>query len=123
MRSAAGTSMKDGCVKLRDAIRHAISTKIPSTAKIWDALTLGTTEENASTNSYAKINQLADPIATGHPKLRVALSLMFQRANAHSRRRFCRFGTGYGIRTAFAGRNTVDAVSALKSISAGSAAP
>jgi hypothetical protein len=41
---------------------------MPSMAKICDTLTLGTTEENASTNSYAKINQLADSIATGTPQ-------------------------------------------------------
>jgi hypothetical protein len=38
---------------------------MPTVARICDTLTLGTTEENASTNSYAKMNQLADSIATG----------------------------------------------------------
>jgi len=52
--------MKEGCVKLCETIRQATSTTIPDTARTWEIRTLGMTEEKASTNSYAKANQLTD---------------------------------------------------------------
>ena len=64
--------MKDGCVRLRETIRQAMSTIIPNIARIWETRTLGTTEEKASTNSYAKINQPTDLLqerTTGHVSL------------------------------------------------------
>lgn len=50
--------MKDGPVKLWLTTRHPISRRIPKTARIWVTLTLGTTDEKASTNSYANLNHL-----------------------------------------------------------------
>jgi hypothetical protein len=49
-------STKDGFVKLWLKTRHPTSRRIPRTARIWLTLTLGTTDEKASTNSYANLN-------------------------------------------------------------------
>jgi len=54
-----------------------MSRRMPKTARIWLTLTLGTTDEKASTNSYANLNHLTSSSSEfENDKLRTALSIM-----------------------------------------------
>jgi len=71
-------SMKDGPVKLWLTRRHPMSRRIPKTARIWVTLTLGTTDEKASTNSYANLNHLtSSPSEFENVKPRAVLSILY----------------------------------------------
>ena len=61
-----------------------MSRRIPRTARIWLTLTLGTTDEKASTNSYANLNHLTCSEFES-VKLRTALSIMHPVTNEESR--------------------------------------
>lgn len=54
-----------------------MSRRMPNTARIWLTLTLGTTDEKASTNSYANLHHLTSSRSEfENVKLGVALSLL-----------------------------------------------
>jgi hypothetical protein len=63
-----------------------MSRRMPKTARIWDTLTLGTTDEKASTNSYANLNHPTSSSSEfENVKLRAALSIMYPVTNGEPR--------------------------------------
>jgi len=53
-----------------------MSRRMPNTARIWVTLTLGTTDEKASTNSYANLNHLTSAWSEFENVKLVALSVL-----------------------------------------------